>query len=57
MYDDYYAMELDNNDNPYVALTPNNELGLIKYDGFDWLTILNQNTINPDGPLIIWITI
>ena len=39
MYDDYYAMELDNNDNPYVAfITPNNELGLIKYDGFDWLT-------------------
>jgi hypothetical protein len=51
MYQDYYAMELDNYGNPYVGFIGknSNSLGLIKYDGLDWLTILNSNTLGPQG--------
>ena len=45
-----YALELDNLDNPFIAyIDNNNQIGLIKSNGTNWSTILNNNTANPLG--------
>ena len=49
-----YALEIDNYDNIFVTYTSNQSsgfeaLGLIKFNGTNWSTILNENTPNPGG--------